>query len=71
MSTIESKVLSLPAKEQVRAMLDTLPNDCTIEDVQYGLLVLEKIRRGIEELDRGEGIPHEEVKRQMQKWLTK
>jgi predicted transcriptional regulator len=71
MSTIESRVLSMPAKEQVRAMLDALPSDCTIEDVQYGLYVLEKIRRGIEELDRGEGIPHEEVKRQMEKWLTK
>jgi predicted transcriptional regulator len=71
MSTIESRVLSMPAKERVRAMLDALPNDCTIEDVQYGLYVLEKIPKGVEELDRGEGIPHEEVKRQMQKWLTK
>jgi predicted transcriptional regulator len=71
MSTIESQVLALPVKEQVRVLLDQLPSDCTFEDVQYGLFVLEKIRRGRESIDRGEGIPHEEVERQVKQWLTK
>jgi predicted transcriptional regulator len=48
-----------------------LPHDCTIEDVQYELYVFERIRRGIEAADRGELVPHDEVKRRMQKWLTK
>ncbi len=71
MSTIESQLLTTPAKEQMRAILDDLPADCTIEDMQYELYVLARIRRGIEAADRGELIPHEEVKRRMQKWLTK
>ena len=71
MSTAETYVLALPVKEQVRVLLDQLPSDCTIEDVQYGLFVLEKIRRGRESIDRGEGIPHEEVERQVKQWLTR
>ncbi|HSV12631.1 MAG TPA: hypothetical protein VLI90_00115 [Tepidisphaeraceae bacterium] len=60
-----------PVKEQVRALLEHLPDDCTVEDVQYRLYVLERIRRGLESIDRGEGIPHEEVKRRMAQWLSK
>ncbi len=71
MSTIQSQILALSTKEQVLILLDQLPSDCTIEDVQYGLFVLEKIRHGRESIDRGEGIPHEEVERQVKQWLTR
>ena len=33
--------------------------------------VLDEITRGSEEIDRGEGIEHEEVKRRLAKWLGK
>ena len=33
-------------KQDVRELLDQLPDDSTIEDIQYHLYVLEKIRRG-------------------------
>lgn len=39
------------AKEEAMALLDRLPHDCSLEDVQYHLYVVEKIHRGIE---RGE-----------------
>jgi predicted transcriptional regulator len=29
------------------------------------LLILEKIEEGLEELDRGEGVPHDEVRRRL------
>jgi hypothetical protein len=41
-------------KQQVRAVLRQLPDNCTMEDVQYQLYVVEKIRRGLESADRGE-----------------
>jgi len=71
MSTIESKALTIPVKERVRVMLQSLPDNCTFEDVQYGLYVIESIERGREAIDRGEVISHEEVKQRMAKWLTK
>jgi predicted transcriptional regulator len=39
------------------------------EDIQYQLYLLEEISRGSEEIDRGEAIDHEEVKRRLAKWL--
>lgn len=61
----------MTVKDQVKAIVEELPDDCTIEDVKYRLYVLENIRLGLEELDRGEGIPQEEAKKRMAKWLTK
>ena len=58
------------AKEQVRSLLDKLPDDCTLADVQYHLYVMQGVQEGLDALDRGEGIPHEEVKRRLAKWLS-
>lgn len=52
------------AKEKVRHLLDRLPDDCTIEDVQYHLYVIEKAQRGFDEIDNGNGIPHDQIERE-------
>lgn len=36
------------AKEEVRTLLENLPDECVLEDIQYHLYVVEKIQRGIE-----------------------
>jgi len=38
------------AKEEVKLLLNKLPDDCTIEDIQYHLYVIEKIQRGMTEV---------------------
>jgi len=35
-------------KEEVKQLLDTLPDDCSLEDVQYHLYVIEKIQYGVQ-----------------------
>ncbi len=35
-------------KQTLQTLIDELPDDCTLEDVQYRLYVTEKINRGIE-----------------------
>jgi predicted transcriptional regulator len=57
------------AKDEVRKLLDRLPDEVTLEDIQYQVYVLDEIARGAEEIDRGEGIPQEEAERRMEKWL--
>jgi hypothetical protein len=37
------------AKHDVELLLNKLPEDCTLEDIQYHLYVLEKVRRGLAE----------------------
>jgi predicted transcriptional regulator len=58
-------------KKEVQAVLENLPDDCTLEDVQYRLYVMQKVKKGLEAVDRGEGIPHEEAVKRLGKWLTK
>ena len=35
------------AKQQVASMLQKLPDDCSLEDIQYHLYVIEKIKNGV------------------------
>ena len=39
------------AKDEVKSLRDKLPDECTLEDVQYHLYVVEKIQRGIARAD--------------------
>lgn len=58
-------------KEDVRQILDRLPDDTTYEDVQYHLFVRQRIQRGLEELNSGRTVTQQEVEQRMQKWLDK
>jgi predicted transcriptional regulator len=57
-------------KDTVRALLDRLPDDCTLEDVQYHLFVAQAVRRGTLDAEAGRTIPHAEVDAELRrKWL--
>jgi hypothetical protein len=58
------------AKEEVGALLSKLPDDCSIEDIQYHLYVIEKVRKGLEAADTQGGVSQEEVEQRLGKWLT-
>lgn len=49
----------------VKAVAD-LPEDATVDDAIERLLLLSKIEQGLEQAQRGETIPHEEVKRRIE-----
>ena len=57
------------AKEEVRRLLDSIPDDVTYEDIQYHIYVREKVERGIEDVEQGRVVSQEEVERWMAKWL--
>ncbi len=59
----------MTTKEAVLKLLENLPEDATIEDIQYHLYVLQKIQAGQEAIDAGQTIPHEEVMRELAQWL--
>jgi hypothetical protein len=59
------------AKEEVESLLSKLPDDCSLEDIQYHLYVLEKVRHGLEVADTQGTLTQEEVEGQLSKWLTK
>lgn len=57
------------AKEEVRSLLDKLPENCSLEDVQYHLYVIEKIRHGIRVVEEQGTYPREEAETRLKKWL--
>ena len=59
------------AKDEVKAILDKLPDDCSLEDVQYHLYVVEKIQRGIEHAEQEDTISQSEVESNFGKWAAK
>lgn len=59
-------------KEQVRKVLDDLPEEFTFDDLVSELFLLEKIARRAEMADRGtDFLSQADVEARMQEWLTK
>jgi len=59
------------AKEEVEALLDKLPDDCSLEDIQYHLYVLEKVRHGLDVAETQGTVTQAEAEERLSKWLTK
>ena len=58
------------AKQDVEHLLNKLPDDCSVEDIQYHLYVLDKVRRGLEDTKVNGTVTQEEVELRLSKWLT-
>jgi len=58
-------------KHEVSELLARLPDDCSLEDIQYHLYVLQKIERGLKDAKEGLIYTQAEVEEKMAKWLVK
>ncbi|MCK4417671.1 MAG: hypothetical protein KAV99_05845 [Candidatus Latescibacteria bacterium] len=56
-------------KEEIRKMLDQIPDDVSFEDIQYHIYVREKIERGLKDVEEGRVLSQQEIERRMSKWL--
>ena len=52
-------------RDRIIEALRELPADSDVDDAIERLVFLAKIEAGLAQLNRGEGIPHEEVKRRL------
>jgi predicted transcriptional regulator len=57
------------AKEEVMRILDRLPDDVSLDDIQYHIYVRQKIEHGLEDVEAGRTLSEEEFDRRMAKWL--
>jgi predicted transcriptional regulator len=72
LTVIFSKEMNMStAKEEVRKMLDQIPDDASFEDIQYHIYVREKIESGLRDIKEGHVLSQEEVEQRMSKWLGK
>jgi len=57
-------------KEEVIKLIQDLPEDITIEDIQYHLFVKQKLLKAEQQIIDGKTSPHDEVmERAKKKWL--
>jgi len=59
-----------PAKEEVRSILDQMPDDVSLEDIQYHIYVRQKLDKAIAQVEAGESISDEQAEARFTKWLT-
>ena len=51
-------------------MIEGLPDDASLEDIQYHLYVLEKVKRGLGRAESEGVLSHNEAKARLGKWLA-
>jgi predicted transcriptional regulator len=57
-------------KQVLQQLIDELPDDATIADVQYRLYVIDAVNRGRDEIAAGVGVPHAQVAAELRaKWV--
>lgn len=56
-------------KRQIQELLDELPEDCTIEDVQHRLYLLQSFRNGLQSAETEPTYTQEEIEAEFAAWL--
>ncbi|HDH97561.1 MAG TPA: hypothetical protein ENF70_00305 [Deltaproteobacteria bacterium] len=60
----------LTDKQEVIKLLKGLPDNSTLEEIQYHLYVRQKVQRGIQDVKEGRIYSQEEVEKRMGKWVA-
>ena len=56
-------------KDEVVRLIQSLPDDCTIEEIQYHLYVRQKVERGLAAAEAGRTVSQTEAERRVEGWL--
>lgn len=67
MSTTDTQ---LTPKQDVHRLLDSLPDTATLEEIEYAIHVLVRVRAGLEDADAGRVLSSDEARARMQQWLN-
>ena len=57
------------AKQDARKVLDGLPEEASLEDIQYHLYVLQRIERGRQDVAAGRVVSQDDVEQRLARWL--
>jgi hypothetical protein len=57
------------AKQQVESLLHKLPENSSLEDIQYHLYVLDKVRHGLEDAKQQGTLSQADVEKRLSRWL--
>jgi predicted transcriptional regulator len=58
----------MSAKEKIVRLLDEQPADSSFEEILRELAFASMVERGLDEVDQGHTLSHEEVRREVESW---
>lgn len=59
----------MSTREAVQSILEKLPAGISLHEVAREIEFIAAVRDGLAELDRGEGIPVDQVRREIREWV--
>ena len=59
------------AKDEVRELLERLPDNASLDEIQYHIYVRQKIQKGLDAERQGDVLSQQELERRMARWLEK
>ena len=65
------QIFFMSDKQLALDSIERLPADANLDAIAERVEFLAAIRKGLGQIERGETVPHEEVKRQLATWLSK
>jgi len=60
----------MTVKEKVQQVISKMPDESTIDDIQYHFFVLQCIEQGEKKIEEGKTLTQEEVESRLLKWLN-
>jgi hypothetical protein len=69
-SPVWDRFYCMSDKQLALDSIERLPADASLDVIAERMEFLAAIRRGLDQIERGETVPHEEVKRQLATWLS-
>ena len=58
-------------KQVAREILDSLPDDCSLEEIQYRLYVRQMVEKGRQDVRSGNVVSQQEIEQDLERWLAK
>ena len=59
------------AKNELQQLLNDLPDDATLEDIQYRIYVKQQIAQGLADVRAGRIFSQDEIEKRFAKWIEK
>lgn len=64
------QTIAMTNKEIVQDLLRRIPDDTSLQDIARELEFIAAVRQGLTELDNGQTVSIEEIKRDLPSWIT-
>ena len=66
----KSMSVALSAKQASLRLIERLDENVSFEEIMYELHILQKIKQGVQDVEAGNTVSHEQAKEKLKKWLS-